>query len=93
VSVDPDRPYYLPNQNAVIAVHADYLFGKLVQHGKVKIVRQDNRKWDCEKQKWEADESQPEEGELGSDGHFKGTIALADDFKAFEQNDASGSRT
>jgi uncharacterized protein YfaS (alpha-2-macroglobulin family) len=88
VSVDPDRTYYLPNQNAVIDVHADYLFGKPVQRGKVKIVRQDNRKWDYEKQKWEADESQPVEGELGSDGHFKGTIALADDFKPFEQKDA-----
>jgi uncharacterized protein YfaS (alpha-2-macroglobulin family) len=88
VSVDPDRTYYLPNQNAVIDVHADYLFGKPVQHGKVKIVRQDNRKWDYEKQKWEADETQPVEGELGSDDHFKGTIALADDFKTFEKNDA-----
>jgi hypothetical protein len=88
VSVDPDRAYYLPNQNAVIDVHADYLFGKPVQRGKVKIVRQDNRKWDYAKQKWEADESQPVEGELESDGHFKGTIALVDDFKALQQNDA-----
>jgi A-macroglobulin TED domain/Alpha-2-macroglobulin family/MG2 domain/Carboxypeptidase regulatory-like domain/A-macroglobulin receptor binding domain/Macroglobulin domain MG3/Alpha-2-macroglobulin bait region domain len=88
VSVDPDRTYYLPNQNAVIDVHADYLFGKPVRRGKVKIVRQDNRKWDYEEQKWEADESQPVEGELGSDGHFKGTIVLAEDFKPFEQKDA-----
>jgi uncharacterized protein YfaS (alpha-2-macroglobulin family) len=88
VSVDPDRTYYLPNQNAVIDVHADYLFGEPVQHAKVKIVRQDNRKWDYEAQKWEADESQPVEGEVGSDGHFKGTITLADDFKTFEKNDA-----
>ena len=88
VSVDPDKAYYLPNQNAVIDVHADYLFGKPVQHGKVTIVRQDNREWNYQKQKWEADESQPVEGELGSDGHFKGTINLAADFKSFRQNDA-----
>jgi uncharacterized protein YfaS (alpha-2-macroglobulin family) len=88
VSVDPDKAYYLPNQNAVIDVHADYLFGKPVQHGKVRIVRQDNRKWNYEKQKWEADESQPVEGELGSNDHFKGTINLAEDFKSFQQNDA-----
>jgi hypothetical protein len=87
VSVDPDKAYYLPNQNAVIDVHADYLFGKPVQRGKVKIVRQDNRKWNYEKQKWEADESQPVEGELGSDGHFKGTINLAEDFKSFQKDD------
>jgi uncharacterized protein YfaS (alpha-2-macroglobulin family) len=88
VSVDPDHTYYLPNQNAVIDVHADYLFGKPVQHGKVKIVRQEGRHWDYAKQKWEVDESRPVEGELGSDGHFKGTFALADDFKTFQQNDA-----
>jgi hypothetical protein len=88
VSVDSDHTYYVPNQNAVIDVHADYVFGKPVQHGKVRIVRQDNRKWNYEKQKWEADESQPVEGELGSDGHFKGTINLAEDFKSFQQNDA-----
>ncbi len=88
VGVEPDRAYYLPNQNAVIDVHADYLFGKPVQRGKVKIVRQDNRQWDYAKQKWEVDESQPVEGELGNDGHFKGTIALADDFKTFQQNDS-----
>ena len=88
VGVDPDRAYYLPNQNAVIDVHADYLFGKPVQHGKVKIVRQEDRHWDYAKQKWEVDESQPVEGELGSEGHFKGTIALTDDFKTFQQNSA-----
>jgi uncharacterized protein YfaS (alpha-2-macroglobulin family) len=88
VSVDPDRAYYLPNQNAVLDVHADYLFGKPVQHGKVKIVREDNRQWNYAKQKWEADESQPVEGDLGSDGHFKGTINLAEDFKTFQHNDA-----
>src|SRR6202042_3958163 len=33
------------------------------------------------------DESQPVEGELGSDGHFKGTVMLAEDFKTFEKND------
>jgi len=87
VSLDPDKAYYLPNQNAVIDVHADYLFGKPVQHAKVKIVRQDNRKWNYAEQKWEADESQPVEGELGSDGHFKGTVMLAEDFKTFEKND------
>jgi uncharacterized protein YfaS (alpha-2-macroglobulin family) len=88
VSVHPDRSYYLPNQNAVIDVHADYLFGKPVQHGKVKIVRQEDRRWDYAKQKWEVNESQPVEGELGSDGNFKGTIVLADDFKTFQQHDA-----
>jgi A-macroglobulin TED domain/Alpha-2-macroglobulin family/MG2 domain/Carboxypeptidase regulatory-like domain/A-macroglobulin receptor binding domain/Macroglobulin domain MG3/Alpha-2-macroglobulin bait region domain len=88
VSVDPDRTYYLPGSDAVVDVHADYLFGKPVQHGKVRIVRQENRHWDYAKQKWLADESGTVEGELGSGGHFKGTIRLANDFKTFKESDS-----
>src|SRR6202795_2786902 len=87
VSADPDRTYYLPGQNAVIDIHADYLFGKPVQHGKVKIVREENREGDYAKQKWEATESSPVEGALGSDGHFKGSFDLEEDFKKFQEND------
>lgn len=86
VSVDPDRSYYLPGSNAIVDVHADYLFGKPVQHGKVKIVRQENRHWNSATQKWEADESAPVQGELGSDGHFKGTITLGEEFSAFTES-------
>ena len=86
ISVDPDRSYYLLGSNAVVDVHADYLFGKPVQHGKVKIVRQENRQWNSTTQKWEADESAPVEGELGSDGHFKGTVNLGEDFKDFKES-------
>lgn len=86
VSVDPDRSYYLPGSNAVVDVHADYLFGQPVQHGKVKIVRQENRHWNSKTQKWEAEESAPVEGELGSDGHFKGAITLGEEFKDLKES-------
>lgn len=86
VSVDPDRTYYLPGSNAILDVHADFLFGKPVQHGKVRIVRQANRRWDYATQKWQVDESAPVEGALGSDGHFKGTINLAEEFKTFNRD-------
>jgi A-macroglobulin complement component/alpha-2-macroglobulin family protein/MG2 domain-containing protein/carboxypeptidase family protein/A-macroglobulin receptor/macroglobulin-like protein len=88
VKVDPDRTYYLPGRDAVLDVYAEYLFGKPVHNGKVRIVRQEGRHWDYAKQKWEADESAPVEGELGADGHFKGTVKLGDDFKAL-QDDSS----
>jgi hypothetical protein len=84
VNVDPDRTYYLPGSKAILNVHADYLFGKPVQHGKVRIVRQENRHWDFASQKWQVEESAPVEGELASDGHFKGVIDLADDFKSLK---------
>ncbi len=86
VSVDPDRTYYLPGNDAVLDIHADYLFGKPVQHGKVRIVRQENRHWDHDTQKWQVEESAPVEGEIGSNGHFKGTINLAEEFKTFEED-------
>jgi hypothetical protein len=87
VSVDPDRTYYVPGQDTILDVHAGYLFGKPVQHGKVKIVRQENRHWDFASQKWESEESGTVEGDLDSDGHFKGTVNLAEDFKAFKESD------
>jgi len=88
VSVDPDHTYYLSGTNAVVDVHANYLFDKPVQHGKVRILQQENRHWNYATQKWEVDESAPVEGELGSDGHFKGTINLADEFKSFKEGDS-----
>ena len=86
VSVDPDRSYYLPGSNAVLDVHADYLFGKPVPHGKVRIVRQEKRQWDYKTQKWLVEESAPIEGELGSDGHFKVTADIAGEFEVFKKS-------
>lgn len=74
VSADPDRSYYLPGQNAVIDIHADYLFGKPVQHGKVKIVLQEDRHWDYVKQMWEAHGWIPAR-ENGRAGGFSGTAS------------------
>ena len=43
VNVKPDRPYYLPQQNAVVEVQADYLFGQPVKRGHVRVVREQER--------------------------------------------------
>ena len=85
VKVHPDRAYYLPGQNASVEVRADYLFGKPVQRAKVKVVRQENRHWDSEKQEWVADESQALEGELDSDGKFTAHVDLTGDFHDFKE--------
>ena len=37
VNVAPDRGYYLPGQSAAVTVSADYLFGKPVTRGHVKV--------------------------------------------------------
>jgi len=86
VKVTPDRAYYLPGQNASVEVRADYLFGKPVQRAKVKVVRQENRHWDSEKQEWVADESQALQGGLDSDGKFTANVDLSGDFHDFKES-------
>jgi A-macroglobulin complement component/alpha-2-macroglobulin family protein/MG2 domain-containing protein/carboxypeptidase family protein/A-macroglobulin receptor/macroglobulin-like protein len=68
VTVKPDRPYYLPGQDARFEVNAEYLFGKPVQRAKVKVVKQDDRQWNAKDEKWEAEESDAVEGEFDSSG-------------------------
>ena len=46
VNVKPDRAFYLAGQNATIEVKADYLFGKPVTKGHVRVVRETERRWD-----------------------------------------------
>ena len=68
VTVKPDRPYYLPGQDARFEVNAEYLFGKPVQRAKVKVVKQDDRQWNAKDEKWEAEESDAVEAEFDSSG-------------------------
>lgn len=84
VKVEPDHPYYLPGQNPIVDVHAEYLFGKPVQRGKVKVVKQQNRQWNYQDQKWEAEESGEVTGELDGDGHYHAKIDLSEEFKNFQ---------
>src|SRR5439155_17709246 len=37
------RRYYLPNQNARVEVRADYLFGRPVKQGHIRVVRETRR--------------------------------------------------
>jgi hypothetical protein len=92
VRANPDRTYYLPGQDAAIEIKADYLFGKSVQHGKVRVVRQDNRHWDPKEQKWLAEETDAVEGELGPDGKYTARFNLEKDFEGFDENDHASYR-
>ena len=77
VSAKADKTYYLPGQNAEVAISAEYLFGKPVTHGKVRVVEESDRTWNFKKQKWEVDEGQVESGELDHDGHFTARFDLS----------------
>lgn len=76
VTTAPDRPYYLPGQNAAVEVRADYLFGKPVPGGRVRVVREQSREWNYRQQKWEIDEGQAVEGTAGPDGRFTARLDL-----------------
>ena len=79
VSVEPDRGYYLPSQNAEVRVRADYLFGKPVAKGEVRVVRETEREWNYREQKWDIVEADEYEGPTDASGTFTAHIALDDD--------------
>ena len=76
VAVTPDRPYFLPGQNANVEVRANYLFGKPVQHAKVRVVRRDEWHWNYQDQKWDGEETELVEGQLDASGKFIAHVIL-----------------
>ncbi|HEV2989390.1 MAG TPA: alpha-2-macroglobulin family protein [Candidatus Angelobacter sp.] len=81
VHPEMDKPYYLPNQKPHVEVTANYLFGKPVIRGKVRVVRAKERTWNSQTQKWENDEEEViGQGELDSSGKFAAALDLSADF-------------
>ena len=74
--VKPDRPFYLPGQNATVEVRAAYLFGQPVKRGRVRVVRETEREWNYREQKWEIKEEEKYEGETDAEGRFVAHVNL-----------------
>lgn len=89
VNVKPDHPYYLPGQNAEISVRADYLFGQPVKRGRVRVVRETERKWNYREQKWETEEGATFEGETDGDGQFIARLKLDKEHADLAEEDYS----
>ncbi len=88
VKPKPDKDFYLPaDKEAEITVDAVYLFGKDVAAGKVKIVRESERSWNYEEQKWDVTEEEVFEGETDKDGKFKQKIDLSKTHAEFDDDD------
>lgn len=85
----PDRAYYLPGkaETAKVEVRANYLFGKPVLKGHVRVVREDERNWNYAEQRYDTKEGKAVSGELGADGSFTAEIPLGEDLKPFAEND------
>lgn len=78
VAAQPDREYYLPGQNAEVRVRADYLFGRQVKRGHVRVVRESDREWNYREQKWDVDEGEEVEGETDPNGVFVARLDLSE---------------
>lgn len=77
VSAKADRNFYLSEQTtASVEVRADYLFGKPVAKGKVRVVEETERKWNYREQKYDIEEAETFEGETDADGKFTTQISL-----------------
>ncbi len=88
VAAKPDRGYYLPTQNAEVAISAEYLFGKPVMHGKIRVAEEEERNWNFRKQQWEMKEGRVQSGDLDRDGRFTARFDLSQDHKDLaDQND------
>ncbi len=87
VIAQPDRTYYLPEQNASIEIRADYLFGEPVRHGHVRVVRETERQWNYREQKWDIKEGEIYEGETDEQGRYVAKVDLTNDHNRLEADD------
>lgn len=84
VTAKPDRAYYLPNETtADVTVNADYLFGKPVTKGKVRVVEELHRDWNWKEQRYDIKEGKSIEGETDENGVFVAKFDLSDDLGKF----------
>lgn len=88
VSAKPNKKYYLPNdKTAEVEVRADYLFGRPVTKGKVRVVEETGREWNWKEQKYEINEGRVSEGETDATGAYTAKFDLKEDFEDFEDSD------
>ncbi|MBX3243758.1 MAG: carboxypeptidase regulatory-like domain-containing protein [Acidobacteria bacterium] len=83
VRAKSSKAYYLAaDKETEVEVRADYLFGKPVTKGKVRVVEETSREWNYKEQKYDIDEGEVREGELDAEGKFTARFpneAFADD--------------
>jgi hypothetical protein len=88
VEAKPSKPFYLPGETeAEVSVHADYLFGKPVTKGKVRVVQEKSREWNWKEQKYDVDEGETREGMLDATGKFTTHFNLTDEFEDLKDED------
>jgi hypothetical protein len=82
------KSFYLPGERqAEIEVSAEYLFGKPVTKGKVRVVRENSREWNWKEQKYDVDEGEAHEGAIDADGKFRAKFDLREAHEDLEDDD------
>ena len=80
VTTKADKTYYLPTDTETnITVTADYIFGKPVTNGKVRVVRESERRWNYREQKYDVEEGEVVEGVTDAAGKFVARFELKED--------------
>ena len=88
VNAKPDKSYYLlSDTEANITVNADYLFGKPVTNGKVRVVQESERKWNYREQKYDVTEGTVLEGSADASGKFVARFDLAKDIAELKSSE------
>jgi CD109 antigen len=80
VTATPDRTVYLPSETPLITVAGQYLFGKPVTEGRVRILRLPG---------WSGEENEGEtiaEGNTDLEGTFTASLDLSKDYEDLEEN-------
>lgn len=87
VTAKPDKTFYLPtDKQAEVTVNADYLFGKPVTQGRVRVVQESNRHWNWREQKYDVDEKQSFEGETDKDRKYIAKVDLNEAISDLQRN-------
>jgi hypothetical protein len=88
VTASTDKTYYLPGDTAAnITVSADYLFGKPVTGGKVRVVQETERRWNYKEQKYDITEGAVLEGFADSSGKFVAKFDLEKDLAELKDSE------
>lgn len=89
VTATPDRTFYLAKQNPKVEVGARYVFGQAVTRGRVRVVRETERRWNYAEQKYDTEEGEEVKGELNASGIFTAQLDVADEFKKLQDSNYS----
>ncbi|HRA39479.1 MAG TPA: MG2 domain-containing protein [Pyrinomonadaceae bacterium] len=88
VNAKPSKPYYLPgDREAEIEINADYLFGKPVTGGKVRVVEETSREWNYKEQKYDIDEGEVRQGSTDSQGKFTARFDVKKALDGLDEDD------